>query len=150
MTKQVQREWGGSSTTQITLDIVTEFGTEEQCLAYLEKLRWPDGIVRCPTCGNDKISHVTRKTSAATKNKRPKLYTCLGSACKQQFSVTSGTIFNKSHLPLQKWFMAMALLTDADKGMSAVQLQEHLGIGSYRTAWYVAHRIRKANAFIVS
>jgi hypothetical protein len=126
------------------IGVTTEFGTEEQCLAYLEKLRWPDGVVRCPVCGNGKVSHVTRKTSANTKNKRPKLYTCLEPTCKQQFSATSGTLFHKSHLPLKTWFMAMAILVDAKKGMSAVQFGEHLGIRSYRTAWYVAHRIRKS------
>ena len=61
-----------------------------------------------------------------------------------QFSATSGTIFNDSHLPLPTWFMAIAIIVDAKKGISAKQLQEHLGIGSYRTAWYMGHRIRKA------
>jgi hypothetical protein len=80
----------------------------------------------------------------ASKNKRAQVYQCLEKTCKQQFSATSGTIFHDSHLPLRKWFMAIALVIDAKKGMSAVQLQQHLGIGSYRTAWYMAHRIREA------
>src|SRR5580698_3589785 len=123
------------------IDVVTELGTDEQCLAYLEKMRWPDGV-RCPVCGNAQISRITRKS--ATKNVRKSLYQCLEPTCKQQFSATSGTIFNDSHLPLNKWFMALAIVVDAKKGMSANQLKEHLGIGSYRTAWYMAHRIRKA------
>jgi transposase-like protein len=124
------------------IDVTIEFATDEQCLAYLESQRWPDGVKRCPTCGNDRISTINRKT--ASKNKRAQVYQCLEKTCKQQFSVTSGTIFHDSHLPLRKWFMAIALVIDAKKGMSAVQLQQHLGIGSYRTAWYMAHRIREA------
>jgi transposase-like protein len=104
-------------------------------------MRWPDGI-RCPVCGNDKISKITRKTPS--KNKRTRIYQCLEPTCKNQFSATAGTIFNDSHLPLTKWFMAIAIIVDAKKGISANQLKEHLGIGSYRTAWYMAHRIRKA------
>jgi transposase-like protein len=124
------------------IDVSRELATDEQCLAFLEKQRWPDGIVRCPTCGNDKISRITRKS--ATKNKRAQVYQCLEPTCKQQFSATNGSIFHDSHLPLHKWFMAIALIVDAKKGMSAKQLQKHLGIGSYKTAWYVCHRIRKA------
>jgi transposase-like protein len=104
-------------------------------------MRWPDGI-RCPVCGCNRISKITRKT--ASKNKRTRIYQCLEETCKQQFSATSGTIFNDSHLPLTKWFMALALIVDAKKSISAKQLQEHLGIGSYRSAWYMAHRIRKS------
>ena len=100
------------------------------------------GIVRCPTCGNDEISRITRKT--VSKNKRAQVYQCLEKTCKQQFSATNGSIFHDSHLPLHKWFMAIALVMDAKKGISAKQLQQHLGIGSYKTAWYMAHRIRKA------
>jgi transposase-like protein len=135
------------------IDVTSQFATDEQCLAYLEQMRWPDGI-RCPLCGNDKISKVVRKASIVTRKKadgterthkqRTSLYQCLEPTCKQQFSATSGTIFNDSHLPLNKWFMALALVVDAKKGISANQLKEHLGIGSYRTAWYMAHRIRKA------
>jgi hypothetical protein len=124
------------------IDVTREFPTEEQCLAYFEAMRWPDGVIRCTTCGNDRISKITRKT--VTKNKRAQVYQCLEPTCKQQFSATSGTLFADSHLPLQKWYMALALVVDAKKGISANQLMEHLGIGSYRTAWYMAHRIRKA------
>jgi transposase-like protein len=66
--------------------------------------------------------------------------------CKQQFSVTSGTIFHDSRIPLTKWFAAIHLLMDAKKGISALQLQRHLGIKSYQTVWHMAHRIRKAMA----
>jgi transposase-like protein len=123
------------------IDVTQQFKTDDDCLAYLESMRWPDGI-RCPVCGNDRVSKITRKPGS--KNVRTRIYQCLEPTCKQQFSATSGTIFNDSHLPLTKWFMALALIVDAKKSMSANQLKNHLGIGSYRTAWYMAHRIRKA------
>lgn len=122
------------------IDVHKELATDEQCLDYLEAYRWPKGV-RCPVCGNDKISKVVRHTES--KNKRTRIYQCLESTCKQQFSATSGTIFHDSHLPLNKWFMALALIADAKKGISAKQLERHLGV-TYRTAWYLAHRIRKA------
>jgi transposase-like protein len=124
------------------IDVSRELATDEQCLAFLEKQRWPDGIVRCPTCGNDHICRIERKT--VTKNKRAQVYQCLEPTCKGQFSATNGSIFHDSHLPLHKWFMAIALIVDAKKGISAKQVQKHLGIGSYKTAWYVCHRVRKA------
>jgi transposase-like protein len=122
------------------IDVSVQFATDEQCLDYLEQTRWPEGV-RCPTCGNDKISRIERQSK--TKNKRTRIYQCLESSCKQQFTATAGTIFNDSHLPLRKWFMAVALITDAKKGMSAKQLQRHLKV-NYRTAWHLAHRIREA------
>jgi transposase-like protein len=124
------------------IDVTKQFPTDDECLAYIEQMRWPDGVVRCPTCGADKVSRITRKSTS--KNVRKSVYQCLEKTCKQQFSATSGTIFNDSHLPLHKWFMALAIVVDAKKSISANQLKEHLGIGSYRTAWYLAHRIRKA------
>ncbi len=123
------------------IDVTKQFGTDEQCLAYLEAMRWPDGV-RCPVCGAKEVSRVERKK--ASKNKRHTLYQCLEPTCKTQFSATSGTIFHDSHVPLTKWFMALALILNAKKGMSAMQLQRDLGLGSYRTAWYLYHRIREA------
>ncbi len=123
-------------------DVTQDFSTEEKCIAHIESRRWPDGKVRCITCGNDKISRITRKTPS--KNKRCQIYQCLEKTCKQQFSATSGTIFNDTHLPLQKWFMAASIIMDAKKGISAKQLQQHLGIKSYETTWHLNHRIRQA------
>lgn len=122
------------------IEIHSAFASEEQCLEYFERRRWPNGV-RCPLCGSDKISRITRKSK--TKNKRPQLYQCLEPTCKQQFSVTTGTLFHDSHLPLSKWFTAISLIVDAKKGMSALQLSRHLKC-NYRTAWYLAHRIREA------
>jgi transposase-like protein len=123
------------------IDVNKAFATEDQCLDFLEGMRWPAGV-RCPVCGADKISRIARKT--ASKNKRDRHYACLEPTCNHRFSATAGTVFHRSHLPLSKWFMAIAIVMDAKKGMSALQLQQHLGIGSYRTAWYMVHRIRKA------
>ncbi len=123
------------------IDVTKTFKTEDDALEFLEGMRWPDGI-RCPTCGNDRISKITRKK--VSKNKRTRIYQCLEKTCKQQFSATSGTIYGDSHLPLTTWLMAIAFILDAKKGMSACQLQRHLGLKSYETAWYLCHRIRKA------
>ena len=83
---------------------------DDDCLAYLEPMRWPNGV-RCPVCGCDRISKIT------PKNERTHIYKCLEATCKQQFFVTSGTIFNDSHLPLTKWFMVLALIVDAKKSI---------------------------------
>ena len=135
------------------IDVTRTFQNDDDCLAYLETMRWPNGI-RCPLCGCTDISKIKRKSSTVTRKKadgstrehkqRTRVYQCLEPTCKQQFSATAGTIFNDSHLPLTKWFMALAIIVDANKSISAKQLQQHLGIGSYRTAWYMAHRIRKS------
>jgi transposase-like protein len=122
------------------IDVGKEFATEEACLAYLEELRWPQGV-RCPQCGGNKISRIERRKSG--KNKRQLLYQCLEQTCHWQFSATAGTIFHDSHLPLSKWFLAVALVLNAKKGLSAKQMERDLGV-SYRTAWYLCHRIRKA------
>ncbi len=113
------------------VDINTMFPTDEKCREMLTRLRWPEGV-RCPRCNMDATELETEKT----------LYYC--KQCDYQFSVTAGTIFNDSHLPLTKWFLATLLLCEAKKGMSACQIQRTLGLGSYKTAWYLCHRIRAA------
>ena len=122
------------------IDVTRQFKTDDDCLDYIEKMRWPNGEIGCVHCGEiGRISRITRE--AKGKNKRTRLYQCL--ACGKQFSATSGTIFNDTHLPLTKWFLAIALICEAKKGISACQLQRHLGV-NYRTAWHLAHRIREA------
>lgn len=115
----------------MTLPDVNElYGTDERCRELLARLRWPIGI-ECPRC---KDTHVSTLKAYAR-------YEC--AACEYQFTATSGTIFHDSHLPLTKWFLAVLLLVEARKGMSAKQLQRTLGCG-YKTAWYLCHRIRAA------
>lgn len=130
------------------IDVQKQFATEAQCLDYLENMRWPNGV-RCPDCGSEHISRVKRE--ADSKNVRNRFYQCLEPSCRHQFSATAGTIFHDSHLPLSKWFLAIALILNAKKGLSALQLGRDLGLikdptkkTGYKTAWYLAHRIRKA------
>jgi transposase-like protein len=106
-----------------------EFGSDEKCRQVLEQLRWPNGPI-CPRC-----------QSKATPIANRFQYDC--DKCHYQFSVTAGTIFHDSHLSLWKWFLATLLLCEAKKGMSACQIQRTLGV-SYKTAWYLCHRIRAA------
>ncbi len=112
------------------IDIHTLFPTDERCRELLVRLRWPEGP-RCPRCKADVVELETDK----------QLFYCKD--CDYQFTVTAGTIFNDSHLPLDKWFIATLLLCEAKKGMSACQIQRTLGV-SYKTAWYLCHRIRAA------
>jgi len=118
-----------------------KFATDEQCLQYIQQMRWPDGVVRCPARGEKDIKRVERK--AASKNRRAWFYLCLEKTCHNQFTPTSGTIFHDTHLPLIVWFQAITLMLNAKKGISAKQLQRDLGIGGYKTAWYLNHRIRE-------
>jgi len=121
------------------IDVTKQFTTDDKCLDYIEKMRWPHGV-GCVHCGSMSVSTITR---TAGKNKRTRIYQCVEKECGKQFSATSGTIFNDTHLPLTKWFMAIALICEAKKGLSALQMQRHLGV-NYRTAWHLCHRIREA------
>jgi len=110
--------------------LIEEFGSERKCREYLEALRWPDEIM-CPRCKKRKISRIVKRDQ----------YDC--DDCRYQFSVTAGTIFNDSHLPLWKWFLCVYLLCESRIGISANQIKRTLGI-SYKTAWYLCHRVRAA------
>ncbi len=110
--------------------LVERFGSEAKCRAYLEGLRWPDGV-RCLRCQSHKISRIRTRDQ----------FDC--DSCRYQFSVTAGTIFADSHLPLWKWFAAAYLIGESRKGMSANQLKRTLAT-TYKTAWYLTHRIRAA------
>jgi transposase-like protein len=110
--------------------LIEQFSNEDKAREYLTELRWPQGVC-CPRCESITVT--------AIKN-RPQ-YSC--NNCEYQFSVKSGTIFNDSHLPLWKWFLAVYLMTESKKGMSACQIQRSLAI-SYPTAWYLCHRVRSA------
>ena len=120
-----------------------KFATDEQCLEYIQQMRWPDGVIRCPECGEKNIKRVERSAESKGRNKRGWFYLCLEKTCHNQFTPTSGTIFHDTHLPLIVWFQAITLMLNAKKGISAKQLQRDLGIGGYKTAWYLNHRIRE-------
>jgi transposase-like protein len=112
--------------------------TEEEARATYERIRWPNGPV-CPHCGNADAETITRFRGKAH---RVGVLKC--NECGEQFSATVGPIMEGSHLPIRLWLMAFALLCSSKKGLSALQLQRQLGLGSYRTAWHMAMRIRYA------
>lgn len=112
------------------------YADEDAARVHLEALLWPDGPV-CPHCGV-----VDEATLMKGKSHRAGLYNCR--ACDKPFTVTVGTIYERSHIPLHKWVYATHLMTASKKGISAAQLHRMLGFGSYRTAWFMAHRIREA------
>jgi len=115
------------------IQIFKQFPTQESCVKYLEEKRW-HGKPICVYCGSDKVSSHKEKTQSSRLQ-------CL--ACKRSFSVTMGTIFHDSRLPLQKWFLAISLILNAKKGISSRQLARDLEV-QVNTAWSMGHRIRKA------
>jgi len=120
-------------------EVNTMYSTDDKCRELLERLRWPEGVT-CPRCKDRRVSRM----------KDYARFECVG--CEYQFTVMSGTIFHDSHLPLPMWFLAVLLLCEAKKGMSAMQLKRTLWgehRGSYKTAWYLCHRIRAAMATAV-
>jgi transposase-like protein len=112
------------------VDIVHRFHSEEVCREYLEKLRWPDGVC-CIRCGSCSVSEISTRDQ----------FDC--NDCRYRFSVTSGTVLDNTKLPLWKWFAAIFLMIEGKKGISANQLKRTLGV-SYKTAWFLCHRIREA------
>ncbi len=112
------------------MELERRFATEDACRQYLFQLRWPDGFV-CPRCGATQAwpMHTGR-------------WLCAG--CRYQASVTAGTIFQDSHLPLTTWFRALWYVTTQKPGVSALGLQRVLGLGSYKTAWAMLHKLRRA------
>ncbi|HVN96691.1 MAG TPA: IS1595 family transposase [Syntrophorhabdaceae bacterium] len=114
------------------IDLVEQYkGDESKCRSYIESLKWPNGVI-CPRCGSPKVYRTAKSGHK---------FDC--EACRYQFTATANTIFHDSHLPIWKWFLAIYLMTESKKGMSANQLKRTLGV-SYKTAWYLCHRIRKA------
>lgn len=112
--------------------------TEDEAREHLERIRWPHGPV-CPHCGS-----VNEATKLQGEKHRTGVYKCR--PCRKQFTVTVNTIFHRSHIPLRTWLMAFAILCASKKGVSALQLQRQLGLGSYQSAWHMCHRIRHAMA----
>lgn len=111
------------------------FTDDNKAREYLEKLRWPNGPV-CPHCGFTEGAY-----ALAGKAHRPGLLKCI--ACREQFSVTVGTVFESSKIGLAKWMLAVHLLCSSKKGISSHQIHRTLGV-TYKTAWFMTHRIREA------
>lgn len=115
------------------------FTDEDAARRFLESKRWPNGPV-CPHCGSDKVYILTAKPESR-KPVRSGVYKC--GACRDQFTVRIGTIFEESHVPLSKWLMAIHLMTSSKKGISSRQIGREVGI-TPKSAWFLCHRIREA------
>jgi hypothetical protein len=136
------------------LDVKTIFMNDDNCFDYLEVTRWPD-VVHCLKCGGGNVSRIiTNETTRERFSKKlgkvvevrvpaRRLHQCNRPECRHQFSATTGTLFNDTHLPLRTWFQAIALIANAKEGISAKQMERDLGV-HYRTAWFLNHRIREA------
>jgi transposase-like protein len=111
------------------VDVNSMFSTDDKCRELLKKLRWPNGV-KCLRCDKSDVFEVSNYK-----------YECR--ECAYQFTVTAQSIFHDSHLPLTTWFLAVLLIVEARKGISANQLKRTLGV-AYKTAWYLCHRIRYA------
>lgn len=111
-------------------EFLGQYGSEQQCSEALFKLRWPDGFV-CPDCGNTRHCEI----------KSRKVYQC--NRCHHQTTLTSGTLFASTKLPLTKWFLAIYLLTQRKTSISALQLKRDIGV-SYNTAWKLKHKLMQA------
>lgn len=119
--------------THDLLKIQRRFSTELVCRKYLERRRWPQGF-ECPRCGGARGHWIRTR----------RLYQCQG--CRRQVSLTAGTIFHKTRAPLRKWFWLILLMGQNKHGISMLQAQRWLGLGSYQTVWTMAHKIRTAMA----
>jgi len=124
----------------LTLDqIMQRFASDEDARAYWESIHWPNGAV-CPHCKNADAKSIWKIEANEKKKIRAGLHQC--AKCNKQFTSTIGTIFEDSHIPLRKWLVAFYLNSASKKGISSLQLQRILGLGSYRTALFMQHRIR--------
>jgi transposase-like protein len=117
------------------------FADEDKARLLLESMRWPNGGPSCPKCKQTSTVYRMQRLATSKKPGRKGLLRCR--ACKRQFTVTTGTVFEDSHIPMTKWLQAIYLLTSSKKGMSAHQLHRMLGI-TYKAAWFMAHRLRYA------
>lgn len=118
------------------------FHDDDKAREYLEKVRWPNGVT-CPHCGHDEVYAIAGAGGKKGTMARPGLYKCAKNDCRKQFSVTVGTVFERSKIPLSKWLYAAYLLCSSKKGISSHQLHRTLGV-TYKTAWFMTHRIRAA------
>src|SRR5262245_57088786 len=111
-----------------------EFTNEEAAIAHVEASRWPNGEHTCPHCGSTNVHRMAGKTQAG-------YFLC--NDCRDKFTCRTGTVMERSHIPVHKWLHAIHQLSSSKKGMSAHQLHRMLGI-TYKSAWFLAHRIREA------
>lgn len=117
--------------TNLTSPIFNDEGKARQ---HIEASRWPDGVV-CPFCNSKDVTRMAGKTQAG-------YFLC--NDCRDKFTCRTGTVMERSHIPLHKWLLGLHIMAASKKSVSALQLQRMLGLGSYRTAWFMCHRIREA------
>jgi transposase-like protein len=147
-----------NTTKQMTLrELLSRFPDNESCKAFLEKKRWPDGVIKCPRCGEKAYRLPSRPFYYLCKSGKESVDKKTGEVfiCQKKngyrFSVISRTVFENSNYPLREWFRVIFMMLHAKKGMSAHQIHRMIGTGSYETAWYMCTRIRAAmtdNQFI--
>jgi len=113
-------------------EAIIYFSNPDNCVAYITARRWRNGVT-CPGCGSDKVKF----------NPKRRTWQCSTHHAKREFSVKVGTVMEDSHIPLNKWVLAYHLMAASKKGMSAHQLHRMLGV-SYKSAWFLAHRIRES------
>jgi transposase-like protein len=119
----------------MTCDFTNPIFTDEaKATAHIEADRWPDGAVTCPFCGSFNVHKMAGNTQSG-------MFLC--NDCRDKFTCRTGTIFERSHIPLRKWLLATHLMAASKKGVSALQLSRMLGL-SYKSAWFMCHRIRES------
>jgi hypothetical protein len=121
-----------SKEPQTLIEAIRYFSDPDACLALMVGLRWPDGVVRCPTCGSDQVTFLPRR-----------LWQCKTKHARQQFSIKVGTIFEDSPIGLDKWLSAMWMIANDKNGISSYEVSRALGV-TQKTAWFLMHRIRLA------
>ena len=114
-------------------EAILYFADFENCKKFMVELRWPDGIVRCPQCGSDNVTYLAKA----------RVWKCYGKHPCAKFSLKTGTIFEDSPLPLDKWVTAVWLIVDCKNGISSYEVGRDLGV-SQKSAWHMMHRIRFA------
>jgi transposase-like protein len=114
-------------------EAILYFADFENCKKFMVELRWPDGIVRCPQCGSDNVSYL----------EKARVWKCYAKHPRAKFSLKTGTIFEDSPLPLDKWVTAVWLIVDCKNGISSYEVGRDLGV-SQKSAWHMMHRIRFA------
>jgi transposase-like protein len=121
------------SAPETLLEAIRYFSDPDVCLSFMVQLRWPDGVVRCPTCGSNGTSFISTR----------RVWTCREDHERKQFSIKVGTIFEDSPIALDKWLAAMWLIANAKNGISSYEIARALGV-TQKTAWFMLHRIRLA------
>lgn len=122
-----------SELTKFNASETVIFTDEARAIAHLEALRWPEGIA-CPLCSSQRVRRMGGRTQAG-------MFLC--NACRGKFTVRTGTVFQRSHIPIHKWLLATHLMASTASGVSAQHLHRMLGI-SGKSAWFMAHRIRQS------